>query len=76
MRGYFLQNKDGKYLKTLDTANSKLEFTDDYKEARNYIGRPGGGNWDAENEKEYLKFHFSEEYGDKVTSLRCVYQEW
>jgi len=76
MQGYFLRNSNDEYLKALDTAEGKIEFTNDFKEARNYIGRPGGGQWDAENEKQYLEFHFGEEYGDRVTSLRCTYREW
>jgi len=76
MYGYLLQNSNGEYLKTLDTANSTLEFTNEPSEARNYAGRPGGGQWDAENEKQYLEFHFKDEYGDKVTTLHCVYKEW
>lgn len=75
-RGYFLQNINGKYLKVLDTANGKLEFTEDVKEAKNYIERPGGGNWDANNEKAFLDFHFGEEYGDEVKTLASVYREW
>lgn len=76
MDGYFLQNSDGEYLKTLDTANAKIDFTTDPSEARNYRGRPGGRQWDAENEKQYLVFHFKDEYGEKVTSLHCVYKDW
>jgi hypothetical protein len=76
MYGYLLQNSNDEYLKTLDTANGKLEFTKEPSEARNYAGRPGGGQWDAENEKQYLEFHFKDEYGDKVTTLHCVYREW
>ena len=76
MNGYFLQNSNEEFLKTLDTAEGKITFTKDFKEARNYIGRPGGGQWDAENEKGYLDFHFGKEYGDRVKTLRCVYKEW
>lgn len=73
--GYFLINDDEEYLKTLDTANEKLEFTKNLSEARNYSGRPGGGQWDAENEKQFLVFHFKDTYGSKVESLHCVYKE-
>lgn len=76
MNGYFLQNKNGEYLKTLNTAEGVIEFTNDYTEARNYINRPGGGQWDADNEKQYLDFHFADEYGDKVKTLKPVYKEW
>lgn len=76
MNGYLLQNSNEEYLKVLDTANGTIEFTKEPSEARNYAGRPGGGQWDAENEKQYLSFHFGEEYGDRVNTLRCVYREW
>ena len=76
MHGYFLKNSDGEFLKTLDTANQKLEFTKKVEEARNYAGRPGGGKWDAENEFQFIKHYFEEEYGNKVSSLVCVYEEW
>lgn len=75
MNGYFLQNNDGEFIKTLDTANGELEFTNDFREARNYKGRPGGGQWDAENEKYFICFHFKDKYGDKVNTLQCVYRE-
>ena len=76
MTGYLLQNSQEEYPKTLDTADGKLAFTKQPSEARNYNGRPGGGRWDADNEKEYLVFHFGEEYGERVTSLHCVCCEW
>lgn len=76
MSGYLLQNSNGEYLKTLDTAESKIDFTKDPSEAINYCGRPGGGQWDACNEKIFLDFHFGEEYGERVKSLQCVYTEW
>ena len=76
MYGYLLKNKNGEYLKTLDTANSKIDFTTNVNEARNYAGRPGGGAWDAENEFQFIKYYFGKEYGDKVNTLKCVYEEW
>ena len=76
MNAYLLKNSDGEYLKTLDTAEGKIEFTKEMSEGRNYMGRPGGGRWDADNEKEYLIFHFGQEYGDRVKTLECVYEEW
>jgi hypothetical protein len=75
MGRYLLQNSKEEYLKTLDTAEGKIEFTKEPSEARNYSSRPGGGQWDADNEKQYLVFHFGEEYGERVTSLHCVYRE-
>ena len=74
MEGYFLQNLDGEYLQKLDTENGDINFTKDIKEACNYIGRPGGGRWDAENELQFINYHFKDKYGDKVTTLHCVYE--
>ena len=74
--GYFLQNQDNEYLKALNTAEGTVEFTTSLDEACNYKGRPGGGQWDALNEKEFITYHFSDEYGDKVNTLECVYKEW
>ena len=76
MHGYFLKNSNGEFLETLDTANEKITFTKNVKKARNYIGRPGGGRWDADNEREFIIFHFQDEYKDKVTTLECTYEEW
>lgn len=40
MGGYLLQNSNDEYLKTLDTAEGRIEFTTEPSEARNYNGRP------------------------------------
>lgn len=40
MHGYLLQNSNDEYLKTLDTAEGKIEFTKEPSEARNYAGLP------------------------------------
>ena len=74
--GYFLINNDGEYLKKLDTANSKLEFTTDINEAKNYYNDPGGGQWSSDNERHFLNFHFKDDYGEKVTTLKGTYEEW
>lgn len=72
MSGYFLKNEKGEYLSKLDGANHKLEFTTDVEKAKNYAGMPGGGFWDAENEQQFIQFHFKDEYKERVTTLKVV----
>jgi hypothetical protein len=50
-------------IKSIDTANTKLELTTDPKEAFNYIN----GEWFAKSELEFLQFHYKEEYPDVTT---------
>lgn len=76
MCGYFLVNKDGEYLKFMDTANSKLEFTTDFTEAVNYNGMPGGGEWFSNQDREFIVRHFKDEYGEKATTLKTTFIEW
>ena len=54
MYGYVLVNKDGEYLKEIDGANAKLEFTSDLNEAKNYDGMPGGGEWFSNQDREFI----------------------
>jgi len=68
MCGYFLCNDDGVYVKSLDTANHKLEFTNDINEANNYTG----GTWFAETALDFLKFHFKE-HKDVLNTMKCKY---
>ena len=65
---YTLRNQDNEFVKEIDTANKKLIFTTDPNEAINYCTRMGGGEWNANNEKEFIQFHFKE-LGDKVSTL-------
>lgn len=76
MYGYVLVNKDGEYLKEIDGANAKLEFTSDLNEAKNYDGMPGGGEWFSNQDREFIVRHFKEEYGERATTLRTKYMEW
>lgn len=73
--GWFLINSDKEYIKTIDTKNSKIEFTNNVDEALDYEGRPGGGHWSAANDKDFIAFHFKDEYGDKVTTLTPVCED-
>ena len=76
MEGVLLKNDDGEYIKTIDTANGKLEFTHNPSEAKNYNGMMGGAEWSSNNEKEFIIFHFKDEYQDKVTTLQSTYERW
>jgi hypothetical protein len=58
-----LKNENGVMIKSIDTANTKLELTTDPKEAFNYIN----GEWFAKSELEFLQFHYKEEYPDVTT---------
>lgn len=54
--GLFLKNADGLYFKEIDSANSDIIFTPHRAEAKNY----NGGEWFADTELEYVKFHFKD----------------
>ena len=58
-----LKNEKGVMIKSIDTANTKLELTTDPKEALNYVN----GEWFAKSELEFLQFHYKEEYPDVTT---------
>ena len=58
-----LKNENGVMIKSIDTANTKLELTTDPKEAFNYIN----GEWFAKSELEFLQFHYKKEYPDVTT---------
>lgn len=58
-----LKNEKGVMIKSIDTANTKLELTTDPKEAFNYVN----GEWFAKSELEFLQFHYKEEYPDVTT---------
>lgn len=65
-----LKNENGVMIKSIDTANTKLELTTDPKEAFNYVN----GEWFAKSELEFLQFHYKEEYPDVTTmTVQWVY---
>lgn len=71
MSGYYLKNKDkGLYLKSIDTQNETIEFTDKQSEAKMY----SGGEWFATTEKEFAEFHFPQEK-DVLEHMCCVYED-
>ena len=67
MCGYFLRNDDSVYVKDVDTANCLISFTENVNEAKKY-----DGEWFADTELEYLKFHFKDK-GDTLNSMHCVF---
>jgi len=71
----FLKNKYSEYVQKIDTKNGKLIFTKNKDEAYNYDKRQGGGEWNSNNEREYIINYFQDELGDKVTSLKQVFEE-
>lgn len=58
-----LRNEKGVMVKSIDTANTKLELTTDPKEALNY----SQGDWFARSELEFLQFHYKDEYPAVMT---------
>ena len=67
--GFILGNNDKNlYIKDIDTANHKLEFTEDPNEAKMYEG-----GWYADVALDFIKFHFKNE--EKVKALRSMYYE-
>lgn len=73
MGKYVLKNKYDEYVKDIDTANGQLLLTKDYDEAYNYDDLPGGGAWASENTNIFIQHHFTEEMGDRVTTLKPKY---
>lgn len=68
--GCYLRNNKGEYFKKVDSINETIEFTNHTEEAKNYEGKPGGGNWSAENERDFLINYFQESEGERVTTLQ------
>ena len=66
-----LVNDYGEYVKTIDNANGKLILTPHVDEAYDYNVRMGGGEWSANNERDYIINFFKDEFKDRVTTL-CV----
>ena len=68
---YYIREEDSKriYIKDIDYAEEKLEFTENVNEA--YKDRDG---WYAEPTRDYIKFHFTKAY-PQVANLR-VTETW
>lgn len=63
--GCYLKNDDGIYLKDIDSVNTEIFFTSDRQEAKDYPGE-----WYADTELEYVKFHFKDK--DEVKTMKYV----
>lgn len=71
MNGYYLKNNNkGLYLKNIDTQNETIEFTTKISEAKMY----GGGEWYANTELDFAKFHFPQEE-EILNEMCCVYEK-
>ena len=66
--GCYLKNDEGLFLKDIDSVNSEVTFTDNIMEAKNYHG----GDWFADTELEYVRFHFKDK--DEVKTLHVAHQ--
>lgn len=63
-----LKNPDGVMLKSLDNANTTLELTTDVNEAYNYTN----GDWFANSELDFIKFHYGKNY-PQVMTMKSTY---
>ncbi len=70
MSGYVIRNREGQYVKSLNTEDHILEFTNKPSEAKIY----DGGSWFAETELDFLKFHFKE-FKDILDTMEPRYEE-
>lgn len=62
----YLKNSNDQYVKDIDSVNGTLEFTSSEDEAKQY-----SGDWFADTELEYIKFHFKDYEG--VDSLKLYW---
>lgn len=74
MGGIFLKNKEKQqYVKSINTQEATMEFTNDPHEAKNYANN---GEWFADTELEWLQFHMKKQYGDIVNDMVRVYEQY
>lgn len=64
---HYLKNDEGLYLKEIDSVNTTITFTESTFEAKTY-----NGDWFADTELEYVKFHFKDK--EEVKTLHAVYE--
>lgn len=67
---YVLGNSKGEFVEKIDTENGILILTKDVNKAYDYDTLRGGGAWNADNYKEFITFHFNDEFGERVTTLK------
>lgn len=74
MGKYVLKNNFNEYVKDIDTANGHLILTKNLNEAFDYGTLPGGGEWASDNTNRFIQYHFKDELGDRVTTLKPKYE--
>ena len=62
-----VRNKD-EYLKSIDTRNGKIEYTNDKSQAKVYTD-----TWFSDTETDFIKFHFKDDERSKELVSYCTY---
>ena len=62
-----VKNKD-EYLKSIDTKNGKIEYTNDKRQAKVYSDM-----WFSDTEIDFIKFHFKDDKRSKELVSYCTY---
>ena len=62
-----VKNKD-EYLKSIDTKNGKIEYTNDKSQAKVYTD-----TWFSDTEIDFIKFHFKNDKRSEELVSYCTY---
>ena len=62
-----VRNKD-EYLKSIDTKNGTIEYTNDKRQAKVYSDM-----WFSDTEIDFIKFHFKDDKRSKELVSYCTY---
>ena len=62
-----VRNKD-EYLKSIDTRNGKIEYTNDKSQAKVYTD-----TWFSDTEIDFIKFHFKDDERSEELVSYCTY---
>ena len=62
-----VRNKD-EYLKSIDTKNGKIEYTNDKRQAKVYSDM-----WFSDTDIDFIKFHFKDDKRSKELVSYCTY---
>lgn len=62
-----VRNKD-EYLKSIDTKNGKIEYTNDKSQAKVY-----SDTWFSDTEIDFIKFHFKDDKRSEELVSYCTY---
>lgn len=68
MGRYLLKNKEGIYFKSYNPTNETVSFTTSANQAKKY----DNGEWFAQTELDFLKFHF-EDKNDELKTMKVIY---